>query len=257
MQKKHEDWVYEWSKFKDSTQFLFQEWIYPHTLNDFQDKRVLDAGCGPGHHVRLVAPFAREVVGMDLNTGPIAREELKQFPNVTVWDEDLARAKSDRPFDMVYCVGVIPHTDNPDQSFENLKNLTRKGGILIIWACSFEGNFLNRTLVEWLKRKFILKLPKQILFYLAAATTLLLYPFVWTIYLLPFLKMLPFYEYFGNFRKLTFKRNMQNVFDRLNAPQTIFITKQQMERWFNNQDFDQVHVSSYKGISWRGSGIKK
>jgi hypothetical protein len=78
---------------------------------------------------------------------------------------------------------------------------------------------------------------------------------VYTIYLLP-LNFLPYYEYFSNFRKLTFLRNALNVFDKLNAPQVDFITNERISKWFSGSDFKDVHISQYKGVSWRGSGVK-
>ncbi len=257
MQIKQNEWADQWSRFKDDSLFLFQEWIRPHTLESFRGKRVLDAGCGPGHHVLMVAPYAREVVGIDLNTAEIARQETKDQKNVSILEGDLAVVPQQDPFDMVYCIGVIHHTDDPDKTFENLKRLTRKGGTLIVWAYSFEGNFWNRTLVEWLKRNGLGQLPRGLLLFLSKVITLLLYPIVWTVYLLPLKAILPFYEYFGNFRKLSFQRNLQNVHDKLNAPQTIFITRERVERWFNSNDFESVHISPYKGVSWRCSGMKK
>ncbi|MFH1649595.1 MAG: hypothetical protein ABIA93_03530, partial [Candidatus Woesearchaeota archaeon] len=76
-----------------------------------------------------------------------------------------------------------------------------------------------------------------------------------TIYLLP-LKFLPFYEYFKNFRKLSFKRNALNVFDKLNAPQVQFIAKSRARKWLPRGQFAKVHLSAYKGVSWRISGTK-
>lgn len=135
--------------------------------------------------------------------------------------------------------------------------MTRKGGRVVIWAYSYEGNFLNRTALEWVKNLGLVKFPMKVVELLAYTLTLLLYPVVWSIYLLPLRTVLPFYDYFVNFRRLSFNQNLLNVFDKLNAPQTHFISRQQVERWFNKQDFEAVHISAYKGVSWRGSGTKK
>ena len=40
--------------------------------------RLLDAGCGGGHHMRLVAPLAAEVVGVDLNCAALATELCRE-----------------------------------------------------------------------------------------------------------------------------------------------------------------------------------
>jgi len=79
---------------------------------------------------------------------------------------------------------------------------------------------------------------------------------IYSLYMLP-LKFLPYYDYFKNFRQLSFSRNTLNVFDKLNAPQVEFITKERVKKWLNEMEFTRIHISSYNGVSWRGSGQKK
>ncbi|MGZ3900710.1 MAG: hypothetical protein ACXVNQ_09830, partial [Bacteroidia bacterium] len=99
------------------------------------------------------------------------------------------------------------------------------------------------------------KMSRKSLLTLSKITTALMYPPIYTVYLLP-LKFLPFYEYFQNFRKLTYSRNTLNVFDKLNAPQVDFISRERIEKWFSKDKFTNIHISPYKGVSWRGSGTK-
>ncbi len=256
MQDKHAEWNYQWSRHVDDVAFLFFDWIAPRTLEDFRDKRVFDAGCGPGHHIRLVAPVAAHVTGMDLNTADIAADKLSDLKNVTLLQGDIATHRPDQPYDVVYCIGVIHHTDNPDQTFENLKRICRQGGLVIVWCYSREGNELVWRFVEPVRKRFLRKLNRPTVDFLARVATILLYPVVHTIYRLP-LAGLPFYEYFQNFRRLTFERNVLNVFDKLNAPQTDFIARKRIERWFNPGEFDNVSITAYKGVSWRASGVVK
>jgi hypothetical protein len=82
-----------------------------------------------------------------------------------------------------------------------------------------------------------------------------MYAPIYTIYKLP-LKSLPYYEYFGNFRRLSFYRNTLNVFDKLNAPQVEFISRKRIDGWFSNTEFREVRIDHYKNVSWRASGVK-
>lgn len=255
IQDAHPEWDWQWKHLEHGDEWLFRDWIHPNTLADFEGKRVLDAGCGGGYHLRLVAPVAAEVVGIDLNTSELAGERLREYPNVSTLQADIAAYETDRPFDIVYSIGVIHHTDSPDKTFENLARLTKPGGKTIVWVYSHEGNALNRHLVEPLKRWFILKMSKPSLKRLAWILTVLLYPIIYTVYLLP-LPWLPYFAYFENWRKLTFQQNFLNVFDKLNAPQTFFISEQQIKSWFENNGYTGVHISPYRGVSWRGSGTK-
>ena len=253
MQEKHPQWSWQWQKFYDDNEWLFTEWIWPKTLEDFRGKDVLDCGCGGGQHINFVSPYAASVTGVDLNAIACAGENAKHLKNVTLVEADLAEMDLKKTFDIVYCIGVLHHTDNPDKTFASIARHCKTGGNVIVWVYSHEGNFWNRTLLESFKRSVLLKLPRSINLIIAHLLTALLYIPIYTIYLLP-LKSLPFYEYFQNWRKLSYQRNLLNVFDKMNAPQTWFISKKQIEGWFDPDKFKDISITPYKGVSWRGSG---
>ncbi len=247
-------WLWQWRTLEDSDEALFRDWIHPNTMEDFRGKTVLDGGCGGGQHLRFVAPYAHEVVGIDLNCAKLAAEKSRPYENISTVEGDVSTVDLQRHFDIVYSIGVLHHTDNPRASFKNLARHVRTGGRMIIWVYSHEGNALNRSVVEPLKHHLYGKWSRKILLRLANVLTALLYLPVYTVYLLP-LRRLPYYEYFGNFRRLGFNRSVLNVFDKLNAPQTAFLKREEIEEWFS-EGFTDVHISSYVGVSWRASGTK-
>ncbi len=265
MQQKQHEWAWQWDHIYDDNQWLFTEWIFPNTMETFRGKDVLDCGCGGGQHINFTAPFAASVTGVDLNALGSAAKNTAHLKNVTLKEGDIASMELGKQFDIVYCIGVLHHTDSPDASFKNIARHCKSGGKVIVWVYSNEGNFWNRSVLEPIKTILIYHLPRPIVLAIAHLLTTLLYIPIYTVYLLPAprslgeggpLTFLPFYEYFQNWRKLTYSRNMLNVFDKLNAPQTWFITKSQIESWFPSDQFSDVHISPYKGVSWRGSGTK-
>ena len=249
------EWQFQWEHYYDDSEHLFWQWIYPNTVETFRGKTVIDAGCGGGQHLNLVAPYAAAVTGLDLNTAAIARRHTAQRSNVTVLTGDIAVIAL-TPMDVVYCIGVIQHTLDPDRTFQNLKRLVKPGGRLILWCYSREGNWPNRLVLEPFKKLFLLRLPKPVLNAVALVLTLCLYPVVYTVYLLP-LRWLTYHQYFKNWRQLSFRRNQLNVFDKLNAPLTHFIPRAQVAGWFNSADFTNVHLDHYQGVSWRASGTRR
>jgi SAM-dependent methyltransferase len=255
-QAKQTEWTSQWSLFYDDRLDLFLSWIYPFALQDFSGKSVLDAGCGPGHHINWVAPQARRVVGVDLNTAAIARRNTQQHANVTILEDDIAAIALGEDFDIVYSIGVVHHTVDPTATVRNLAAHVRPGGHLILWVYSHEGNFLNRALLEPCKRYGLRRLPRPALLGLARALTGALYLPIHTVYRLP-LPWLPYHAYFAAFRRLPFQRNLQNIFDKLNAPQTAFLRRSQVEAWFPPDRFADVHISPHLGVSWRASGRKR
>lgn len=256
MQEKQSEWAWQWENIQDDNQWLFTEWIYPNTFETFRDKDVLDCGCGGGQHVLFVAPYARHVTGVDLNALESAKERTKELANVDLVEADLAAMDLGKKYDIVYSIGVLHHTDDPNTSFANIARHAKPSGKVIVWVYSKEGNFWNRYFVEPLKTILVYHLPRSIVMGIAHIFTALLYIPIYTIYLLP-IHGLPFYEYFQNWRRLSYHRNLLNVFDKLNAPQTWFITQQQIRGWFSPDRFTDIHISPYKGVSWRGSGTIK
>lgn len=255
-QEKQIEWFEQWEMLEDDELFLFRDWIYPTTLDDFVGKKVLECGCGGGQHTSFIAPYADSITSVDLNTVPIAIEKNEKNENVTFIEEDIATMDLGNNFDIVFSIGVIHHTDNPDKTVENLKKHVKQNGKLILWVYSDEGNSLVKFIVEPLRKLFLSKMKRKNLLFLSKIITTVMYLPIFTIYFLP-LHFLPYYQYFKNFRKLYFYRNTLNVFDKLNAPQVKFITKDQAKSWLPEDEFECIHISSYNGVSWRLSGTMR
>ena len=258
-QAKQSEWYEQWSLFRDDERFLFEEWILPATLEDLRGRDVLEAGCGGGQHTAFIAPLARSVTAVDLNTVELARERNRAFDNVTFVEADIGTMDLGRRFDVVLCIGVIHHTDDPDHSFDNLYRHLRPGGRMIVWTYSAEGNALVRWVVEPIRRLLLSRTPRRWLAALSTLLTALLYVPVHTVYRLPFLAFLPYYRYFRNFRRMSFRRNVLNVFDKLNAPQTHFIDRSRCSAWLDTGRFepDSVSIRPYAGVSYSLNGIRR
>jgi SAM-dependent methyltransferase len=258
-QEKQSEWHEQWSMLQDNERFLFDEWIQPATIEDFRDKDVLECGCGGGQHTNFVASAARSVTAVDLNTTDIARVRNAANHNVTFVEADIASMNLGRRFDVVYCIGVIHHTDNPTRTFENIFSHVKPGGMLIVWTYSEEGNFLVKYAVEPIRKAFLRNISRAGLLGISRFVTAAMYPFIYSIYLLPFMSFLPFFEYFKNFRRMSFERNVLNVFDKLNAPQTEFTSRRTAEAWMNAKRFlpESVSIRHYAGVSYSLVGIRR
>jgi SAM-dependent methyltransferase len=202
---------------------------------------------------------AREVVALDLNTSEVAQARLKDSPNVRFVAGDLLTIGPDElggTFDIVFSVGVLHHTPDPDRGFQNLLRLVRPGGRLIVWVYSKEGNALVRWLVEPTRKIFLRWLPRSIVFGLAWAIAIPMLATMHTVYRLPF-RFLPFYDYLARHRELTVRKTVGDVFDKLNAPHTDFIARSRIERWLATEGLTDVYLSAHLGVSWRGSATRR
>ena len=97
--------------------------------------RVLDAGCGVGSFIELVAPHAQEVVGFDLSAAvEAAQANVGGQANVEIAQADIYHPPLEpESFDFVYCIGVIQHTPDPRATFASLAGLVKPGGRLGVW----------------------------------------------------------------------------------------------------------------------------
>ncbi len=256
------EWRDQWALLAtdaDQPPELFLEWIAPNTVEVLKGKRVLDAGCGGGHHSAFVSQFARELVSLDLNTPEVCRERLQRFPNVKIHHGDLTKVGPDElggPFDVVYCIGVLQHTADPDGGFANLVRNLAPGGRIMVWVYSVEGNWVARWLVEPVRKAILQFLPRSFLWALSWLITIQALVAIHTIYRLP-LRFLPMYEYLVRSRTLTVRKVAGNVFDKLNAPHTDFISRARIEKWLAREDLTDTYLAPHLGVSWRASATKR
>jgi SAM-dependent methyltransferase len=106
-----------------------------------QDVRILDAGCGTGvgtEYLVHLNPKA-QVVGIDLSAGAldVARERCQrsganrvEFHHKSLFDVEQLPGE----FDLINCVGVLHHTDDPIRGIKALANKLAPGGIFHIFV---------------------------------------------------------------------------------------------------------------------------
>ena len=101
-------------------------------------RRILDAGCGNGRVTALLqryAPESSEIVGVDLSSAEVARENLTGLPNVSVHEGDLLGDLSELgEFDFIYCQEVLHHTGDPERGLRNLVSLLAPGGEIAVYV---------------------------------------------------------------------------------------------------------------------------
>lgn len=108
----------------------FTDWLEPLDGEDFENKSVLELGCGNRSllfHLNNWAPS--HVIGVDLGDGVIqARKNLSAFPTIQILQGDLVTFTSKR-FDTVLCIGVLHHLENPKHGLDSVvRNTTPEAG---------------------------------------------------------------------------------------------------------------------------------
>lgn len=97
----------------------------PHVLKYFQSgnfKRVLDAGCGRGHHLKLLQSNGFEVFGIDVSD-VCCNKYLAQYPHKC--EDIVSYAEEGEQYDAILCTDVLEHIslNNLDATLEALTKL--------------------------------------------------------------------------------------------------------------------------------------
>jgi SAM-dependent methyltransferase len=256
---------YEWthySKLTDADRKEFLGWISPLTPDDFQDRVVLDAGCGKGRHVFLAAQFkARTVVGVDLsNAVEAAYRNTRGLPNAHIVQAGIGCLPFAHTFDLVYSIGVLHHLPVPGKGFLALAQHVRPGGRISAWVYGKEGNLWIEKMVDPVRRNLTSRLPKPVTRFLSFFPALALYAALKIAYRpatrIPWLKrLLPYSGYLCSISDYSFAENFWNVFDQLVAPTAFYHTREEVVGWFKAANAGDVVIQQHNGNSWRGTGL--
>jgi len=97
-------------------------------------RRILDAGCGPGHKAAWLARLAPHatVVAMDLSESILlAAHRYRGRPNIVFVRGDIARTPfRDSTFGLINCDQVLHHTDAPPETLTEFRRILADGGAL-------------------------------------------------------------------------------------------------------------------------------
>lgn len=101
------------------------------------DSKVLDVGCGFGRHLSVIAPFCKEVIGVDTDKTLIgqAKKNLSKFKNAKVLVQDAQNLEfEDNYFDYVICMthSFGNFLESRDKILSEMKRVCKKQGKIII-----------------------------------------------------------------------------------------------------------------------------
>lgn len=111
---------------------------YVLAMDNVVDKDVLDIACGSGYGMYLMSYLAKSVSGYDYSQ--VAIDEAKKFPyrcdaclEVRNLEEEKSLANHKHElFDVVTCFETIEHVKNPYNLLQQIKNVTKQGGVIYI-----------------------------------------------------------------------------------------------------------------------------
>jgi 2-polyprenyl-3-methyl-5-hydroxy-6-metoxy-1,4-benzoquinol methylase len=109
--------------------------------------RVLDIGCGDGLLLQRLAPFTRQVIGIDPDSKAIerARKRLAATPNVSLINEDFLTMTSpshEERYSTVICVATLHHMELRSALLK-MKQVLAPGGRLLVIGLAADKSILD------------------------------------------------------------------------------------------------------------------
>ena len=96
-------------------------------------ERALDSGCGAGALAFALAPYVREVIGVDLSGELLAAGRRDAPDNVTLVEGDATALPFELgEFDVSGCLRVLHHIRRPELVVSELVRVTRPGGRILV-----------------------------------------------------------------------------------------------------------------------------
>ncbi len=258
-----ENFGWQWTHFtqedkKYAEQFL--GWLQPVKKEFFQDKFVLEGGCGKGRHTSLAAEWgAKEVVGIDLSAAvESAFQATKHLPNAHIVQADIFHLPFKKTFDYAFSVGVLHHTPDPKKAFLSLASKVKKGGAISAWIYGAENNEWITSYVNPIREGITSKMKQPTLYQLSKLPTLGVYLASKLIYKpldkTALGKRLFYTDYLTHLGTFGWREQHNIVFDHLVAPTAFYISKSDFENWWQEIGASGVEIIWHNQNSWCGFG---
>lgn len=263
---------FEWLKFDQQIQETymtnkvhFLDFIYPITEGFFDGKVVLDAGCGMGRFLKLGAEFgSAQIIGVDLSQSvEAAYQNTRHLKNAHVVQADIFALPFPNIFDFIFSIGVLHHLESPGKGFSQLVKLLKKNGRISVWVYSEENNRWIAALTP--VRKYVTShLPKPVLLGISHLIGVFLYLVLQLVYKpvnqtnlgRKIKRFLPYNDYFYYSSQYSYPSLVSIVFDHLVPELATYISQEELNEWFVNENLNSVSITSRNNMSWRAQGTR-
>jgi SAM-dependent methyltransferase len=253
----------EWRRFPDLLEVhkeIFHWYFEGLQPMQWDGVEVLDAGCGMGRWLHFARLAGARIVGMDVSAAievAAAREgQMADFVQADLRTPPFAS----RSFDLVYCLGVLHHLEDPVAGVRALAQLVRPGGQLrlYVYRTLKDEPAWRRTVLAGVTglRRVTTRLPywmvHAVAWVLSVVATIF---FLWPRRLVRrwsagerVTRALPLIHY----ADVPFRMLVSEQFDRLVAPIEGRYSREEVVRWLLEAGLDVEAI--LPGLGWRAIG---
>ncbi len=243
----------EWQSFLEYDADNLEKMSEDIASDFFLGQKVLEIGCGSGRHSRrLIDKYnAESVHAIDLSDAVLVAQKLnKDYPQISVANANVFQLPfEDEVFDVGFSLGVLMHTEDPKQAFNDMCKKVRRGGKAIIWVYA---KTPRKYFMEFF-RFFTKNAPTVVQKMISTILSYLLWPFV----LLSKIFKISLSNHFKEYAKYDFYVYKTDMYDRISAPLIAFFNEDEIKAWFNDVGFEEIEVMTYGDFFVRGIGKQK
>lgn len=209
--------------------------------SELHGKLVLDAGCGNGVMAKMLSEVGVRMVAMDIAD---LRRAKKYIPGVAfVRGNVLYFPFKSGVFDHAYSHGVLHHTRSTREAFDKISVLVRPGGRLYVWLYRLQPcpKYLHRKLA----RAFVTRL--------SVSQQLWFFRHVWV-------RLAEVKGFLGGrmlFDKAWHDRLQMGFFDGLAVPFQHKHSVGEVERWFQEDGYNMLHLSNIGEFGFGMTGVRR
>lgn len=194
------------------------------TEKDLYNKRILDVGCGTGEKsIYFAKNGAKEVVSVDFSYGQLLelknKIEKENLKNIIIKEKDIIKDSLEdlKKFDLIFCIGVLHHTENPYLGFQKICSLLKEDGIIVI-GLYHKYSRIRYRLQRFLLRTFVSKDPDKIINFLLSS----------------------------KLTKAFRKAPLSTLYDRYAVPYESYHTLKDVKKWFVKNNIKIINYNNIK-----------
>jgi len=262
-----ENFGWQWKHFTQEDKRYTEQmlgWLQPVKPEFFQNKVVLEGGCGKGRHTQLAAQWgATDVIGIDLSDAvDSAYAATRHLPNAHIVQTDIYNLPLARAFDYAFSIGVLHHLPDPKGGFKSLAAKVKPNGHISAWVYGAENNEWITRWVNPVREKLTSRIDQRALLQLSKipaasvylATKLIYGPLNKSPAGESIAKHLFYNDYLKAIAPFGWREQHTIVFDHLVAPTAFYLTRQEFEEGWEEIKAEEVVITWNNKNSWCGFG---
>lgn len=187
-------------------------------------------------------------IDLDERTLEAARKNLAEFSSIRVKKQDLFLLQDREVYDIVFSIGVIHHTEEPQKAIHILANALKPGGRLLIWVYGRENLGLYLAILDPLRRVVFSRMPLNLLRLLAHVPSGIL----WVMTRMGSSRI----SYLNQLRKFTYKHIHHIVFDQMLPRISIYYRQDEARALLEAAGLEDIRIFHVQDVSWSVSGMK-